>query len=63
MNFVWLTSYLCIFLLGGIASLFIAYKLINHELNKAEKELTDTTVHVDVKSRLEPHVNTMTAWN
>lgn len=55
MNFVWFTSFLCVFMLGGIASLFAAYLTINHMANKEEKKLREAAGVNTLSEKLAPY--------
>lgn len=54
-GFVWFTSYLCIFMLGGIASLAAAYYLIEKMTDKAEVELRVGAGMGSLQERLAPY--------
>jgi hypothetical protein len=41
MDFVWFTSYLCIFMLGGFTFLFASVKIINKMIDRETKKLRE----------------------
>lgn len=55
MDFVWFTSYLCIFMLGGLTALFASYKIINKMIDQEEEKLREALTTDTLSERLAPY--------
>lgn len=57
MTFVWILSYLCTFLLGGIFTVGLAYYLIERSDKKADREMKSPT-SMSLTEMIEAHTQT-----
>lgn len=55
MNFVWITSYLCVFLVGGMTSLVGFYLFIERSINKEERKLVNAAATRSLQETLAPY--------
>lgn len=59
MDFVWTTSYLCVFMLGAIISPFVLLKIIDTMVNREEKKLVKSAGKHTLQEVIDGHTRTV----
>lgn len=55
MNFVWITSYLFVFILGGVTTLYTSYRIINRWSEQEDKKNADAAKTKALQELLAPY--------